>query len=132
MQRRHTQNLAPLLPPQLGADHAADSGTNGLARLVDEYAGIVVKLHYGPILPLYGVPGADDDGVSDITSLDLVGGGRGGHTLTGGGALLLDDADDTVAYGGMPLLANDLGALDEGSAGVVDAVKDCLGGARIC
>lgn len=60
--------------------------------------------------------------MSNISSFDLVGCRGRRHTLTGGGTLLLDDADDAVTDAGVALLACDLGAFDEGGAGVVDTV----------
>lgn len=126
MHRRHTQNLGPLLLAQLRADHTIDTGPDGLARLVDEHAGIVVKLDHGPVLALGAVPRAHHHGVPDVAAFHLVGRRGRRHALTGGGALLLHDADDAVADAGVALLPCDLGAFDEGGAGVVDAVEDCL------
>lgn len=126
MHRRHTQDLGPLLPPQLGADDAVDAAADGVAGLVDQDAGVVVEAHDGAVLALDLVLCAHDDGVPDVAALDLVAGGRGRHALTAGAALLLDDADDAVADGGVALLADNHGALDEGGAGVVDAVQHRL------
>jgi hypothetical protein len=96
---RQRQNLGPLLLPQLGSDDAADSGADGLAGLVDQDAGIVVELDDAAIgaLPLLG--GAHDDGVSDVSATDLVGGADGDAVarLRAKVALLLDNNDYAVA-----------------------------------
>lgn len=123
MHGRHTQDLCPLLPPQLCADDAVDATADGVAGLVDEDAGVVVEAHDGAVHALDLVLCAHDDGVSDVAALDLVAGGGGGHALAAGAALLLDDAHDAVADRGQALLADDHDALDEGGAGVVDAVQ---------
>lgn len=118
----HTEDLAPLLPPELGADDAVDAASNGVTGLVDEDAGVVVEADDGSVLALDLVLCADDDGVADVATLDLIAGGRGRHALAAGAALLLHDADDAVADGGGALLAHYHGALDEGGARVVDAI----------
>lgn len=64
--------------------------------------------------------------MANVTALDFVGGGCGGHAFTRCGALLLDDADDAVADAGVALLAYDHGAFDNGGARVVDAVEHGL------
>lgn len=70
---RHAQDLGPLLPPQLGAHHAADSRPDGVPRLVDQHTGIVVKLDHAAIGPLRAVSRPYDDSMPDVSSLDLVG-----------------------------------------------------------
>lgn len=92
----HAENLAPLPPPELGADHAVDAGADGVARLVDEDAGVVVELDDGAVGPLDLLPGPHDDGVPDVAALDLVGRRRGAHAGVRGAALLLDDGYDAV------------------------------------
>ena len=121
----HTEDLAPLLPSQLGTDDAVDAGADGVAGLVDEDAGVVVEADDGAVGALDLVLCADDDAVADVAALDLVAGG-GGHALGGGAALLLDDADDAVADGCVALLADDHDTLDDGGARVVDAVEHRL------
>lgn len=124
--RSHTQDLAPLLPPQLRADDPVDARPDRLARLVDQNTRIVVEAQDASILPLDPVACAHDDGVADVAALDLVGGGGAGHARGVEGALLLDDADDAVADGGVSFLADDHGALDNHGARVVDAVEHGL------
>lgn len=92
----HGQNLAPLLALQLRAHGAVDAGADGVARLVEQDAGVVVEAHDGAVAALRGVSRADDDGVADVAALDLCGGGDAGHAGGGGAALFLDDDDDAV------------------------------------
>lgn len=124
----HGQNLTPLLPPELGAHDAVDAGADGIAALVEKDTGIVAEADDGAVGALGRVLGADDDGVADVSSLDLVGGGHAGHARGGGGAVLLDDDDDAVTYAGGLFGADDEGALDEGGARVVDAAEHALRG----
>lgn len=74
MHRRHTQNLAPLPPPQLSSYYSVHSGSDRVAGLADQHAGVVVKLDNGAVGSLDLLPCPHDDGVSDVTSLDFVGG----------------------------------------------------------
>lgn len=92
----HAENLAPLPPPELGADDAVDTGADGVARLVDEDAGVVVELDDRAVGPLDLLPGPHDDGVADVAALDLVGRRRGAHAGIRRAALLLDDGYDAV------------------------------------
>ena len=62
----------PLLLPELRRNHAVDSGADGIARLIDEDAGIVVELDHASVLPLRHVLRSHDDGVPYVASLDLV------------------------------------------------------------
>lgn len=127
MHRRHTQNLAPLLPPQLGAHHPVYPRSDRLATFVDQHTGIVVKAYTAAVPALDLVLCADHNGMANVTAFHFGGGGRGTHAaLARGGALLLDNADNAVADGGVALLANNHGALDNGGAAVVDAVEHCL------
>lgn len=64
--------------------------------------------------------------MANVTALDFVGGGCGGHAFTGCRALLLDDADNAVADAGVALLAYYHGAFDNGGTRVVDAVEHRL------
>lgn len=80
LRRSHRENLAPLLPLELGTYDAVNSRANGISSLVEEDAGIVIELDAGAIAALDGVSGADNDGVSDISSLDFVCGGHTSHT----------------------------------------------------
>lgn len=73
MHRRHTQDLAPLAPPQLGSHHAVDSRSDGVAGLADQHAGVVVELDHGSVGSLHLLPRPHDDGVSDVAALHLVG-----------------------------------------------------------
>lgn len=96
----HGQNLAPLLALQLGAHSAVDSSADGIARLVEQDAGVVIEAHDGAVTALRGVSCADDNGVADIAALDLGSGGDASHAGGGGAALFLDDDDDAVTWGG--------------------------------
>lgn len=93
------QDLGPLLLPQFCSDDAADSGSDGLAGLVDEDAGIVVELDDTAVWPLPLLGGAHDDCVPHIASPHLVG-CADGHAVAGFGAkvaLLLHHHDNAVA-----------------------------------
>lgn len=94
--RRHGQDLAPLLPLQLSTYDTVDARADGITRLVEKNAGVVVKLDLRPVAAEHRVLGSDDDGVADVSALDLLGVGDAGHTGGGGGAVLLDDDDDAV------------------------------------
>lgn len=100
LHRRHGQDLAPLLALELCADDAVDSGADGIARLVEQDAGVVVEADDGAVAALGRVAGADDDGVADVAALDLCGGGDAGHAGGGGAALFLDDDDDAITCDG--------------------------------
>ena len=69
---RQGQNLGPLLLPQLGGHDAADSGSDGLAGLVDQDAGIVVELDDAAVGPLPLLRGAHHDGMPHVAAPDLV------------------------------------------------------------
>lgn len=98
LHRGHGQNLAPLLPLQLRAHHAVDSSADGIARLVEQDAGVVVEAHDGAVAALSSVAGSDDDGVADVAALDLCGGRDACHAGGGGAALFLDDDDDAITW----------------------------------
>lgn len=100
MRRRHTQDLAPLLPPQLSADDTVDARADGVSGLADEDAGVVIELDDAAVGALHLLPRADDNGVSDVAALHLVRRRGGTHTGIGGAALLLDDGYYTVAFRG--------------------------------
>jgi len=97
LHRRHAENLAPLLLAQLGAYDAIDARANGVASLVDEHTGVVVKLDHAAVGPLHPVLCPHDDGVPDVAPLDLVRCRHAGHALGHGSALLLDDDHDAVS-----------------------------------
>lgn len=98
LHRGHGQNLAPLLPLQLCAHDAVDSGADGVARLVEQDTGVVVEAHDGAVAALGRVSGSDDDGVADVAALDLCGGGDACHAGGGGAALFLNDDDDAITW----------------------------------
>lgn len=84
--------------PQLGAHDPADAGADGLAVLVDQYAGVVAERDDAAVLPLRVVLRAHHDGVADVATADFVGGGNGDAAAGFGTerALFLDDDDDAV------------------------------------
>jgi len=96
--RRHAQNLAPLLPPQLRTHDAVDPRADGVPGLVDQHAGVVVKLDDAPVAALRGVLGPHHHGVPDVASLDLVAGRHAGQSVGLAASLLLDDDDDSVPW----------------------------------
>lgn len=98
MHGRHAQNLAPLGLSKLHANDAVDARADGVTGFVDENAGIVVESDDRAVLALDLVLCADNNGVADISALDLVGGGQRGGALVGVLALLLDDDDDAVTW----------------------------------
>lgn len=124
LHRCHGQDLAPFLLPQLGTDSAVDATAHWIARLVNEYASVVLESDGASVASLHPVPRPHNDGVSDISSLDL--GSTRCHASSVGFRLFLDDDNDAVSYGSMSLLPNDHGAFDKGGARVVDAVKHRL------
>jgi hypothetical protein len=56
--RGQREDLGPLFLPELCRHHTAHSRSDGLAGLVDEYAGVVVELDHAAVrpLPLFGRP----------------------------------------------------------------------------
>ena len=71
LHRSHGQNLAPLLPLQLGAHDTIDARSHRITSLVEQHASIVVESDNGSIAALDGVFRADDNGVAHVTALDL-------------------------------------------------------------
>lgn len=102
---RQRQDLGPLLLPQLRRHHAADSRPNGLARLVDEHAGVVVELDDAAVRALPLLRCAHDDGVTHVSSPYFVRGADGYAVARLGAevALLLDDYDDAIACDNQPM-----------------------------
>ena len=97
--RRQRQDLRPLLLPQLCRHNTADSRPNGLAGLVDQHAGVVVKLDHAAVRSLPLLRCAHDDCVADVSAPHFVC-CADGHAVAGLGAevaLLLDDNYDAVA-----------------------------------
>ena len=94
------QNLRPLLLPQLRRHNTADSRPNGLAGLVDQHAGVVVKLDHAAVRSLPLLRCAHDDCVADVSSSYFVccADGHAVARLRAEVALLLDDYDDAVAW----------------------------------
>jgi hypothetical protein len=144
--RRQRQDLGPLLLPQLCRDDSADPRPDRLARFVDQHAGVVVKLDHAAVWPLPLLRRPHDHRVSHVSSPDLVRRADGDAVASLGAkvALLLHDYHDAVTchllatithssllhsphtdFGG-PLRAQDVDALDYGSARVVDAVYEGL------
>lgn len=99
LHRRHTENSAPFLFPQLLTHDAVDARADRVASLVDQDAGVVVELDAAAVSPGDLLPRPYDHGVSDITALDLGTRTGGGHTLGLGASLLLHNHDDAIAYG---------------------------------
>lgn len=99
MHRRQRQDLGPLLLSELARDDAAHSRSDGLAGLVDEHAGVVVELDHAAVGPLPLLRCPHHDGVSHISSSDLVR-CADGHAVAGLGAevaLLLDNHHHAIA-----------------------------------
>jgi hypothetical protein len=118
MHGSQTQNLGPLHVAELASNNTwrvsvdmrrpkrqrmrtIQSRADRLSSLVDENAGVVVKLDNTAVRSLVLLCGTDDNGVSDITTADFVG-GTDGYAASGAGfgtkvALLLNDDDDAVA-----------------------------------
>jgi hypothetical protein len=96
---RQRQDLGPLHLFQLSGDDTADPGADGLAGLVDQDAGVVVKLDDAAVWALPLLCGAHDNGVPDVSAADLVGGTDGDAVARLGAkvALLLDNNDYAVA-----------------------------------
>lgn len=96
--RRHGQDLAPLLPPQLGSNDAVDTRSDGVSGLVDQDAGVIVESDDASVAALHLGLGSDDDGVAHVAALDLVGGREAGHAVGVGTLVFLDDDDDAVTW----------------------------------
>jgi hypothetical protein len=102
MHRRQTQNLTPLLPPQLLAHKTRESTPNRLPALVDQHASVVVEFHHAAVGARVLLSRPHDDCVSDVAAADFVG-GADGDAAAGSGfgaevALFLHDDDDAVAW----------------------------------
>jgi hypothetical protein len=68
MQRCQRQDLGPLSIPQLSSNHTRQSGTDRIAVLVDEDAGIVVEFDETAVFSLLFLSCSHNDCVSDIPS----------------------------------------------------------------
>lgn len=126
------------------------SCSDGVSGLVDENTGVIIELDDRTIRALHFLGRADDDGMANVSSANLV---CDTDVVAAVGAeisLLLDHDHDAVTCssrnpnisviplnsewkragyrtnGGGALLLQDIHALDNGGAGVVDAVKHCL------
>lgn len=102
MHGRQTQYLAPLHLPQLTSNHTVQSRPDWLTSLVDKYAGIVVKLDHTTVWPLQFLGCSNDDGMTDVSSADFIGGGctdRASRACFGAEvSLLLDNDDYAIAW----------------------------------
>lgn len=86
--------LSPKLPETL----TVHSCPNGVSGLVDQHTSIITESDEGAIRALQFLLHANNNGMSDITTADLVrkrSGGRGFGTC---GSLLLDDDDYPITY----------------------------------
>lgn len=73
MHRRKTQNLTPLVIPQLCPHDPVQSASNGLSSLVDKHTGIIIEAHNASVCALVLFLRSDYDCVSDVSSSDFVG-----------------------------------------------------------
>ena len=90
-QARHFQ-------PVPGCGLTVHSRSDRVSGLVDQDAGVVVEFDNRPVRPLHLLPRADDNGVADVSSTDLV---RDTDVVGAVGtevSLLLDDDYNTVTY----------------------------------
>lgn len=101
MHRCQTQNLTPLLIPQLLPHNPIQSTPNRLPRLIDEHARIIIEPDDAPVLALHLLLRAHHNGVPDVAAPHFVGGGDGDGAPGFGAevALLLDNYYYTVAWG---------------------------------
>ena len=103
MHRRQTQNLTPLLPPQLLAHQTRKSTPNRLPALVNQHASVVIEFHHAAVRARVLLGRPHDYCVPDVAAADFVG-GADGDAAAGAGfgaevALFLYDNDDAVAWG---------------------------------
>lgn len=101
MHRCQTQDLRPLVIPQLLSHHAIQPRPNRLASLIYEHARIVIEIHHAAVGSLGFLRGAHHHCVSDVASSDFVCGGDGdGGAFGAEVALFLHDDDYAVAWRG--------------------------------
>ena len=115
-----TDDLPPSLHPQVCTDDPTDTRAQHLALVVEEHSGVVVEPDKAAVWPADGLARADDDSAADVALADP---GRRGRGLARDGASAFDDTDDLVADAApavVDLLLEDVDALDEEGAGVVD------------
>lgn len=100
MHRRQTQNLTPLLVPQLLPHDAIHARPNGLPALVNQHTSIIIKPDHTAVRPLVLLRRAHDDGVPNVAAADFVGGADGDGAARFGAevALFLDNDDDAIAW----------------------------------
>jgi len=150
MHRRQTENLTPLLSPQLLSHQTRQPTPNRLPALVNQNTSVVVELHHAAVRARVLFRRPHDDCVSDVAAADFVG-GADGDAAAGSGfgaevALFLHDDDNAVAWGGMleggwgdggigmirrtdfgcAVHFEDVDALGDGGAGVVDDIEHGL------
>lgn len=100
MHRRQTQNLTPLLLPQLRRHHPTHTRPNRLARLINQHTRIIIELDDAAIRALPFLGRSHDDGVAHVAAADFVGGGDGdGGAFGAEVALLLDYDYDAITWG---------------------------------
>lgn len=126
------------------------SRPDGISGLVDQYASVITEPDKRPIRPLQLLLHTNNDGMTNITTADFTGERSGGGGFGACRSLLLDDDDYPVTYIPShnvsldsqfpsccascwvqvpwrltdcrgPLLLQDVHALDDRGAGVVDA-----------
>src|SRR6185503_20558934 len=83
-------NLHELLPPELTRDRPKDTSPDGIPILIDQHAGIPIKLDVGTILATYFLGGPHDYSAAYIALLDCC--RRNG---------LFDTHDDNVSERGL-------------------------------
>lgn len=93
---RHGQDLAPLLPPQLGSHDSIDARADRISGLVDEDTSVVVKANDAPVATLHLRFGSDHDSVAHVAALYFVGQRGAGHAFGAGSPVFLNDDDDSV------------------------------------
>lgn len=103
------------------SDNTVHSCANGITRLVHQDASVVTKTDNSPINALHLLLDAHNHGMSNISATNLVGKSSTG-AFGAGGPLLLNDNDYTVPDCCGALLFQDVDALDDRGAGVVDTV----------
>lgn len=79
-----------------GCRLTVQSCSDGVPRLVDQNAGVVIELDDAAVWPLDFLPGSNDDRMTDVSPTDLVGDTAVGGILGAKVPLLLNDDDDPV------------------------------------
>ena len=68
-----TDDLPPSLHPQICTDDSTNTRAQHLALVVEQNRGVIVEADEAAVWPADGLPGAYDDGATDVSLPDLGG-----------------------------------------------------------